>query len=33
MKLVLVGCLLILAVGCGKIPQNEYRYIDTKEMR
>lgn len=33
MRLILIGCLLVLVVGCGKIPQSEYRYINTKEMK
>lgn len=32
-KLILIGCIILLGSGCGKIPQSEYRYIDTKEMR
>jgi len=32
-KIAFVICIMILGSGCAKIPQSEYRYIDTKEMR
>lgn len=32
-KLIFVVCIMILGSGCVKIPQSEYRYIDTKELR
>ncbi len=32
-KLLFALSILIIVTGCGKIPQSEYRYIDTKELR
>ena len=32
-KLIFVVCIMLFASGCAKIPQSEYRYIDTKEVR
>lgn len=33
MKAILLALALLFVVGCGKIPQSEYRYFDMKEQR
>jgi len=32
-KLIFIVCIMVLGSGCAKIPQSEYRYIDTKVQR
>lgn len=32
-RLLFVIAVMLIVTGCGKIPQSEYRYIDTKEIR